>query len=253
MDSMRLENLGSGVAAVISDEHGFGTDALLLADFANPNLNDRCCDMGSGCGIIPLLWCRKNLKNPVKAIEISEKACSQIEKAKEISSLQDKIDVFNIDLRTVKEHIEAGSIDVLTMNPPYKAEGRGIVSQGQAQAVARHGLMCNLDDMCAAAQWLLRFGGRFCVCLRPERLCELMVCMSKHAIEPKRLKTVSKKDGTAPWLILVEGKRGAKVGMNIEPQLNVYKSDGTYCDYIKSLYEDYEKEKENNLKRRGEN
>lgn len=252
MEGIRFENLGAGVVAVISNEHGFGTDALLLADFAAPNFNDKCCDLGSGCGIIPLLWCRKNLKNHVKAVEISENACKQLELAKEKSNLQSRIEVFNIDLRTIKEHIPAGSIDVLTMNPPYKAEGRGIVSTGKAQAIARHGVMCSLEDMCEAAQWLLRFGGRFCVCLRPERLCELMCCMSRHGIEPKRLKTVSKKDGSAPWLILVEGKRGSKVGMNIEPQLNVYNSDGTYCEYVKSLYADYEREKENNIKRRME-
>jgi tRNA1(Val) A37 N6-methylase TrmN6 len=99
--------------------------------------------------------------------------------------------------------------------------------------------------MCEAAAWLLKFGGRLCVCLRPERLCELMCKMSAAGIEPKRLRTVSKRDGCAPWLVLVEGKRGGKPGMTVEPQLNIYDGD-EYSEYMKKLYSDYERERENN-------
>ena len=81
MDKFKLENLGSGITAVISKEHGFGTDALLLADFAAVRENNRCCDMGSGCGIIPLLWLKKNMSRPVAAVEISEQGCEQIGRA----------------------------------------------------------------------------------------------------------------------------------------------------------------------------
>ena len=115
--------------------------------------------------------------------------------------------------------------------------------------MARHGLCCSLDDMCTAAAWLLKFGGKFCVCLRPERLCELMCKMSAAGIEPKRLRTVSKRDGFAPWLVLVEGRRGGKPGMTVEPQLNIYDGDG-YSEYMKSLYSDYERERENNDRER---
>ena len=252
MDDIRLENLGSGVTAVISREHGFGTDALLLADFAAPAVTDKCCDLGTGCGIIPLLWCRKENEHPIAAVEISEKACAQLGQAAEISGLSDRIRIFNRDIRDIKEFLPAGAFDVVTMNPPYKAQGAGIVSSGDAAAVARHGLMCSLEDMCRAASWLVRFGGRFCVCLRPERLCELMCCMRDFGMEPKRLRTVSKRDGSAPWLVLVEGKRGSKPGMTVEPQLNVYSSDSTYSEYMRALYADYEKEREANISRRKE-
>ena len=215
MDKFKLENLGGGITAVISKEHGFGTDALLLADFAAVRENNRCCDMGSGCGIIPLLWLKKNMSRPVAAVEISEQGCEQMKKAAEVNSLGGRLEIFNEDLRRVREFLPAGEFDVVTMNPPYKAEGAGIVSADGAAAMARHGLCCSLDDMCAAAAWLLKFGGKFCVCLRPERLCELMCKMSAAGIEPKRLRTVSKRDGFAPWLVLVEGRRGGKPGMTV--------------------------------------
>ena len=172
-----------------------------------------------------------------------------MKKAAEVNSLGGRLEIFNEDLRRVREFLPAGEFDVVTMNPPYKAEGAGIVSADWAAAVARHGLCCSLDDMCSAAAWLLKFGGKFCVCLRPERLCELMCKMSAAGIEPKRLRTVSKRDGFAPWLVLVEGRRGGKPGMTVEPQLNIYDGDG-YSEYMKSLYSDYERERENNDRER---
>ena len=246
MEDFRLERLGGGMAAVISREHGFGTDALLLADFSAVRTDQRCCDMGSGCGIIPLLWLKKNMSRPVAAIEISSRACKQMEMAVEINSLGGRLEVYNRDLREVRDFLPAGEFDLVSMNPPYKAQGAGIVSATEPAARARHGLDCSLGDMCSAAAWLLRFGGRLCVCLRPERLCELMCTMSAHGIEPKRLRTVSKRDGSAPWLVLVEGKRGAKPGMTVEPQLNVYRENMEYSDYMRALYADYELERENN-------
>ena len=128
MDKFKLENLGGGITAVISKEHGFGTDALLLADFAAVRENNRCCDMGSGCGIIPLLWLKKNMSRPVAAVEISEQGCEQMKKAAEVNSLGGRLEIFNEDLRRVREFLPAGEFDVVTMNPPYKAEGAGIVS-----------------------------------------------------------------------------------------------------------------------------
>ena len=122
MDKLKLENLGSGITAVISKEHGFGTDALLLADFAAVK-ESSCCDMGSGCGIIPLLWLKKNMSRPVAAIEISEQGCEQMNKAAGINSLGGRLEVYNKDLRNVREFLPAGEFDVVTMNPPYKAEG----------------------------------------------------------------------------------------------------------------------------------
>ncbi|MEE0064494.1 MAG: methyltransferase [Acutalibacteraceae bacterium] len=139
MDKFKLENLGSGITAVISKEHGFGTDALLLADFAAVKESNRCCDMGSGSGIIPLLWLKKNMSRPVAAIEISEQGCEQMNKAAEVNSLGGRLEVYNKDLRNVREFLPAGEFDVVTMNPPYKAEGAGIVSADETAARARQG------------------------------------------------------------------------------------------------------------------
>lgn len=237
MEEFRREYLGGGVTAFISDSHGFGTDAVLLADFAAPSKKAKCCDLGTGCGIIPLLWCRKP-GGRITGVDIMPQACSQLEAAIEFNSLSNRLNVVNSDLRELKDKLELGSFDLVTMNPPYKAAGTGIESARGAQRIARHGIACSLDEVCSAAAALLNFSGKFCVCLRPERLCELFCSMRQAGIEPKRLRTVAKRHGCAPWLVLVEGRRGGKPGMTVEPQFAVYDGEG-YSQAMKEIYADY--------------
>ncbi len=222
----------------MSDEHTFGTDAVLLAHFASPGARTVCCDLGSGCGIIPLIWC-KGKTGRITAVEIQEKGARQIEEAVKFNSLEDRIEVVNADLRDLKGKLPFGFYGLVTMNPPYTAEGSGIISESGADKIARHGTMCTLSDACVSAAKLLNFGGRLCMCIRPERLCELFGYMRDAGIEPKRMKFVSKTDGKAPWLALVEGKKGGKPGMFIDPELHVYDGNGEYSERMKEIYKDY--------------
>lgn len=238
MEDFRKEYLGSGITAFVSDEHTFGTDAVLLADFASPTAKSICCDMGSGCGIIPLLWCKKKTGH-ITAIEISEKAVLQINEAIKFNNLEDRIAAINTDLRDIKGKVNFGYYNLVTMNPPYTAEGSGIISSSGADKIARHGTMCSFDDACKAGSDMLNFGGRLCMCIRPERMCELFVCMQKNKIEPKRIRFVSKRPDKAPWLVLVEGKRGGKSGLKVEPELFVYGDNSEYSDEMKAIYSDY--------------
>ena len=110
-----------------------------------------------------------------------------------------------------------------------------------SSSIARHETLCTIDDVCASASRNLKFGGRLCVCNRPERLCDIMVAMRKNNLEPKRARFVSKSKNTAPWLVLVEGKKGSKPFMKIEPQFYIQSDDGTrFSDELKELYRLYE-------------
>lgn len=237
MEELKKEYLGGGITAFVSKAHTFGTDAVLLADFANPSKKSLCCDLGSGCGIIPLLWCKKETGN-ITAVEIQPQGAMQIEKAIEFNSLSGRLTAVNADLKALKGIVPFGCFDVVTMNPPYKASGAGIESRSGADKIARHETMCSFNDICAVAAKLLNFGGKLCMCLRPERLCELFCEMRSAGIEPKRLRLVSKCPGKAPWLALVEGRRGGKSGMTVEPELFVHGENG-YSDEMKKIYGDY--------------
>lgn len=242
----KKEYLGKNIWCFLSDEHSFGTDALLLADFAGPKPSDKCCDLGSGCGIIPLIWCKKS-SGTITAVEIQQKGFEQIERAIEFNGLSGRLTAVNSDLRDLKGKLEFGSYNLVTMNPPYTKAGAGIVSASGSDTIARHETMCTLEDICVTALKLLNFGGRLCMCIRPERTAELFFEMKKQGIEPKRLRFVSKRSGCKPWLALIEGRKGGKSGMTVENEFNIYMpGSDEYTDEVKSLYSDYFEAREQN-------
>ena len=239
LDSEHIEDLGEGVGVVVSKQHTFGTDAMLLASFANPKRNDVACDFGSGCGIIPFLWLRDGKCKEITAIEIQENGCNQMLRSSELNET-DKITILNRDLKEIDD-LKTGSFDLVTMNPPYKIENGGIKNDEEYATIARHETFCNMNDIAKSAARLLRFGGKLCICHRPERVFDAMFAMRENGIEPKTLRFVSKKGDTQPWLVLIEGKRGAKNGLKVEKNLVAYNDDGTLSDEMLSITEKYRK------------
>ena len=235
---IRPEVLGGGRTVFVSERHGFGTDALLLARFAAPSRRAVCCDLGSGCGIIPLLWSRQPT-GPLTAVELQPEAAALIERAVEVNGLAGRLRVLCADLRALQGLLDAGSFDLVTMNPPYNAAGTGLLSAAEADRVARHETACTPEDLCAAAARLLKFGGRFCVCIRPERLTDYLCAMRMHGLEPKRLRPVAKRPERGPWLLLIEGRRGGRPGLRMEPTLFGHAADGGYSEEMKQIYGEY--------------
>ena len=212
-DDERIEALGSGLRVLISPDHGFGTDALLLAEFADPKRNAPCLDLGTGCGIIPLLWKRNGVSADICGLELQEKGydqfCRSIELCKEQGISMDNVHALCGDLRDLSPlDLPLGKFKTVTMNPPYKPVDTGILSETTAEQIARHETTCTMDDAAAAAERLLNFGGNFVVCHRPERLPDVLEAFRAHSIEPKRLRFVQKNAGSAPWLFLLEGRKG---------------------------------------------
>lgn len=238
-DGEHIEDLGEDIGLVVSKQHTFGTDAMLLAAFANPKRNDVACDFGSGCGIIPFLWLRDKKCTEIYAIEIQENACNQMARSLEMNDT-DKITVLNRDLKDVSD-LKAGSFDLITMNPPYKIENGGIKNEQMSATIARHETLCNMNDIAKSAARLLKFGGKLCICHRPERVFDAMYSMRQNGIEPKTLRFVSKKGNTQPWLVLIEGKRGAKNGLKVEKNFVAYNDDGTFTDEMLEITEKYRK------------
>ncbi|MBR7007906.1 MAG: methyltransferase [Ruminococcus sp.] len=227
-----FEELGKGFKVCVSQEHRFGTDAFLLADFAKPRHKDKVCDYCTGCGIIAMIMQRNFQPAKIYALEIQQKAYEQVKlSAKESGTLN--VEAVLGDLR---EWRSPEALDLITCNPPYKISGTGAKNDSDAVSIARHEMMCTIQDVCAAAAKNLRFGGRLCVCNRPERLSDVIMAMRENGIEPKRLRTVHKNPETAPWLILVEGRRGGNNFIQIEKPLYVRSADGGISDEMSRIY-----------------
>lgn len=231
----KFEKLTDKITVCASSDHRFGTDAFLLADFSGYRQKDTVCDLGTGCGIIPLIMQKKMPPAVTYAVDIQEGAIEQLRLGLERSETTGIVPVC-ADLKELWEGAPLDKCDLVTCNPPYKAANAGFESVIDAQKIARHEIMCDIDDVCRAAERLLKFGGRLCVCNRPERLADVISAMKNRNIEPKRIRFVSKTPDDAPWLFLVEGKKGSKPFMKVEKQLYIRSGDG-FSDELKRIYE----------------
>lgn len=238
---MKLEPLGKGFFINVSKNHTFGTDAVLLSHFASSKKVKKHCDLGSGCGIISMLLVRDEIVKESFGIEISEEAVALAQKTAEQYS-GGHFSPMLANITSLKGVLPFGEFDLVTCNPPYKASGTGIISTGERDVVARHETLCTLEDVISSGSALLRSAGRLCICQRPERLADIIDLMRKYKVEPKRLRTVSKKGGEEPWLVLVEGMRDAKSGLRIMPPLFVYTADGEYSKEMLEIYGPYKEE-----------
>lgn len=214
-----FEFIGRQVYAAVNDVHRFGTDALLLADFSLRKKYKNACDLCSGCGILPLLSFAKGFEIPFTALEIDKDACELIEIGTEKSSLTEKIKVVNGDLRNIRQLLPANSYSLVTANPPYYAVGSGKLCDLSEKRPVRSESTCSLYDLSAAASWLLRSGGSFAICHKPERLPDIITEFRKCSLEPKRMRFVQKDSRSKPWLVLVEARLDGHPSLIVEPPL----------------------------------
>lgn len=235
----RTEVLAKNLKIYVSDAHIFTSDAIVLADFCAPRHKDKCCDLGTGNGIIPLLWLRDFQPSEITGVELSDSAVNLLKKTLKENGIEDKIQSIHCDLRNLKGILPNEYYDLVSINPPYKKLGTGIVNDGEDYKNARHEFTCTLDDASFAASRLLKFGGRFCICQRPERLPDIFASMRKFKIEPKSMREVIQRPGKEPNLVLVEGKKGSASGFRIQPPLVIEDGFGNYTKEAEELFLSY--------------
>lgn len=237
---IKREPIGNGFHVNVSKHHTFGTDAILLANFAAARRDDRLVDLGTGCGIIPFLMLRNGSLKKAVGVDISAEAARLAGLTADELSL-DKFMVVESNLTELKGKLDFGCHTLVTCNPPYKAPNAGLKNPDSVEAVARHELECTLEDIIAVSARLLQTSGRLCMCHRPERLSELMSLMTKYKLEPKRLRLVCQRKGEEPWLVLVEGKKCAHTGLRISPTLYV-EENGELSQEMINIYGSYKEE-----------
>lgn len=235
--NIKKEPLGNGFYVNVSEHHKFGTDAILLANFSAAKPKDRAVDIGTGCGIIPLLWLRDGKTDKVVGIDISDEAFEVLSITKSRQKL-DKLTVIKSDIKEIKGKIDFGSYTLITCNPPYKSVDAGIKSLNEKDRISRHETACTLEDVVSTGARLLQTSGRMCLCIRPERTAELVCLMHKYKLEPKRMRLAAQSIGKEPWLILIEGRKCGNSGMRIEPTLYI-EQDGVISKEMVDIYGSY--------------
>lgn len=236
IDSFTTEQLGDGLVLHVSPEHRFGTDAFLLAHFAAARHRDLVADLGTGCGIIPMILYKKYRPSHIWGIDIQPQAIQQFSQSVMDSKLDKILQPLCADLRSLKGLLPFDSFDLVTCNPPYETAGSGFLSANPAHQIARHELCCTIEDVCQTASQLLKTGGRFCLCHRPGRLTDVLTAMRRRRLEPKRLRFVAKDEHSAPWLFLAEGKKDAKPSLEVMPTLFISGQKGAPSAELREIY-----------------
>lgn len=235
IDDLQLNNL-----KIIqnSKEFCFGIDSVLLSDFAKgAKKHKKVVDLCTGNGVIAILLSAKLPKaKEIIGVEIQEYSVELANRSIEMNDLQDKITIINKDLLKVKKDIQAGSVDLVVCNPPYKPKGSGIINEKDSKTIARHEISCTLEDIIKEASRELNFGGSFCMVHKVERMTDIFYLLRKHGLEPKRMRLIYPQVGEPANLVLIEGVKGGKPFLNMEPPIYVYKDKNEYTDQIYDIY-----------------
>ena len=231
-----VELWNNGPRFTQAEHFKLGTDCVLLADFVNTAGAKNGIDLGCASGAISLLLLARTDKLCMTGLEIVPDAADIARRNMAENALENRSAVITGDIRRHRQLFRSGEFDLAVANPPYFPLGSGMLSPDAEKAAARGEVSCTLEDIVTAAAYLLRTGGTFALVHKPERLSEAMCAMSGHGIEPKRLRAVCHFATSAPNLVLIEGKRGAKPGLKIEPQLVLRNADGTETAEVKKIY-----------------
>lgn len=237
-ENERLDELHRNGYCIIQDPKRFcfGMDAVLLSGFAKAKKGERVLDLGTGTGIIPILMEAKTEAEHFTALEIQEESADMARRSVLYNHLEQKINIVTGDIKDASKIFGASSFAVITTNPPYMIGDHGISSATDAKAIARHEVLCDLDDILRESAKMLCPGGRFYMVHRPFRLAEIFAKMVAYKIEPKRMQLVYPYIDKEPNMVLIEGLRGGKSRLTVEKPLIVYKEPGVYTDDIYKIY-----------------
>lgn len=234
----RLDELDRNGYCIIQDpsKFCFGMDAVLLSDFAKVKKNEKALDLGTGNGIIPILLEAKNNGEHYTGLEIQPESADLARRSVAYNHLEEKISIEIGDICEASKIFGVDSMDVVTTNPPYMIGQHGVKNDADAKTIARHEVLCTLDDIIRESARLLKPSGRFYMVHRPFRLAEIFSTMVNYHIEPKRMRLVYPYVDKEPNMVLIEGLRGGKSRITVERPLIVYKDVNVYTDEILEIY-----------------
>lgn len=237
-ETERIDELQRNGYRIIQDpgRFCFGMDAVLLSGFARAKEGDRVLDLGTGTGIIPILMEAKTKASRFFALEIQEESADMARRSVALNGLEKKIQVVTGDIKEAEKYFNASSFDVITCNPPYMIGKHGLVNPDAPKAIARHEILCTLEDVIRQATFLLKPGGSFYLVHRPFRLAEILSLLVTAKLEPKRMRLVYPYVDKEPNMVLLQAVRGGKSRMTVEKPLIIFEKPGVYTKEIHEVY-----------------
>lgn len=197
----------------------FSIDSLLLADFVRIRKFDHILDIGTGCGVIAMVLAKKYSNVKIVALEIQKDLARIAEKNIRLNHLDGQIAVDELDLNRIPEVFSAGSFDHVVANPPYRSPVSGRLCKNSQEALARHEILTDLDQVLSAARYALHPGDRISLIYPADRTAKLLAGMHELSLEPKRLRMIHPDPNLPAKLILVEGCKDAGEELRVLPPI----------------------------------
>ena len=236
-ENERVDDLQNGYY-VIQDPQKFcfGMDAVLLSGFARVKKGERVLDMCTGTGIIPVLLCAKTPGERFVGMEIQQECAEMAGRSVRLNHLQERVQIIQGDIREAAQLFGAASFHVVTCNPPYMIGQHGLQNPDMPKAIARHEILCTLEDVVSQAARVLTDNGRLYMVHRPFRLAEIMNVLIRYRLEPKRMQLVHPYIDREPNMVLIEARKGGNSRIQVEKPLIVYERPGVYTQEIYDIY-----------------
>lgn len=233
-DKERIDDLQRNGYRIIQhpEKFCFGMDAVLLSGFATARRGELVLDLCTGTGIIPILMEAKTEAAHLTGLEIQEESADMARRSVQLNGLEEKIDIVTGDIREAGSYFSPASFDIVTCNPPYMIGQHGLTNPEAPKAIARHEILCTLEDVVGQTARLLKPGGHFYLVHRPFRLAEIITALAGHKLEPKRMRLVYPYVDKEPNMVLIEAVRGGKPRMTVEKPLILFKEQGIYTEEI---------------------
>jgi tRNA1Val (adenine37-N6)-methyltransferase len=223
---------------IIQPRHGyrFSLDPLLLCDFAGIREAEEAADLGTGCGVMPLIFARKATETRITGIEMQEEMAVLAERNVQLNCLSDRISIVRVDVVDIKKHFPASSFDLVVSNPPYRKRCTGRISPKPGRDDARHESTASLADFLAAAKYLVRLSGRICFIYHPSRIAEFLAGAAALKLAPLRLRMVHGNRDAEARMFLIEMVKGRRGDLKVLPPLFVYDEVGEYTGEMKRIF-----------------
>lgn len=239
LENERLDDLQYKGLRLLQKKDGFcfGVDAVLLSHFAQVEKNSSVIDLGTGTGIIAVLLAAKRQPSRVVGLEIQQDMAEMAKRSVELNSMESIIEIVNGDIKDAVKLFGSASFDAVVTNPPYMERGGGLVNPADTKAIARHEILCTLEDVVGVSAKLLKPGGKLSMVHRPHRLADIVFHMRKNEVEPKYFQFVHPSPGKKPNLLLISGTKKGRPELRVLEPLYVYDSLGNYTKEINNIYE----------------
>ena len=233
-----LDTLFGGRLKILQKKQGyrFSIDALLLAHFAQPGPEDRVIDLGTGCGIVPLILLFRKKTKRITGVEIQPSLADLARRNAVLNRSSSRFQVWADDLRKLDQRVKRESFDLVLINPPYRKIGSGRVNPDSEKAVARHEIKATLDDVLRAAHYLLKDKGRLAMIYPASRTADLMRALNQCRLEPKRIQFVHSHEKDEARLVLVEAFKEGHAQVKILPPFFLYDSARNYTLAAQELF-----------------